>query len=116
MRMAKAPQEHVDRLRSWMQFNDEVCKIDPENPHEWKSFKEDWEDQEDFMEIIKHCEDEQKFSWEYYMDYYQRNISYIHMRIIFGYEVLVDSVCDPELDYLDYKKEIKDLMETSSHE
>lgn len=28
MRMAKAPQEHVDRLRRWMQFNDELCKID----------------------------------------------------------------------------------------
>ena len=116
MRMAKAPQEHVDRLRTWMQFNDELSKIDPENSYEWISFKEDWEDQEDFMEIIKHCEDGQKFSWEYYMDYYQANISYIHMRIIFGYEVLVENVCDPELDYLDYKKEIKDLMETSSHE
>ena len=34
MRMAKAPQEHVDRLRTWMQFNDEFCKIDPTNQRE----------------------------------------------------------------------------------
>lgn len=113
MRMAKAPKEHVDRLRKWMQFNDELCKIDPTNGYEWEGFKKDWEDEEDWVSIIKHCEDEGEFSWEYYMDYYQRNISYIHMRVIFGYEVLVDNVCDPELDYLDYKKELKDLMETA---
>ena len=35
MRMAKAPQEHVDRLRTWMQLNDEFCKIDPTNQREW---------------------------------------------------------------------------------
>lgn len=110
MRMAKAPQEHVDRLRTWMQFNDELCKIDPTNDNEWKSFKNDWVDDEDFNKIIKHCEDDFGFNWEYYMDYYQTHISYIHMRIIFGFEVLVENVCDPELDYLDFKKEIKELM------
>jgi len=115
MRMAKAPQEHVDRLRTWMQFNDEFCKIDPTNQREWDDFKKDWED--DFMKIIKHCEDDEGFNWEYYMDYYQSNISYIHMRIIMGFEVLVDNACDPELDYLDFKKEIKELMEDSeAHE
>lgn len=35
MRMAKAPQEHVDRLSEWMQFNDELCHIDPSNNYEW---------------------------------------------------------------------------------
>ena len=111
MRMAKAPQEHVDRLRTWMQFNDELCKIDPTNEFDWKEFKEDWEDEDDFMKIIKHCEDDNGFNWEYYMDYYQSEISHIHMRIIFGFEVLVNNVCDPDLDYLDYKKEIKEKLE-----
>ena len=111
MRMAKAPQEHVDRLRRWMQFNDEFCKIDPANEFEWDGFKKDWEDDEDFNKIIKHCEDDQGFTWEYYMDYYQRYISYIHMRVIFGFEVLVDNVCDPDLDYLEFKPEIKKLLE-----
>jgi hypothetical protein len=111
MRMAKAPQEHVDRLRTWMQFNDELCKIDPTNKLEWDEFKKDWEDEEDFNKIIKNCEDDEGFNWEYYMDYYQSYISYIHMRVIIGYEVLVDNACDPDLDYLDYKPEIKKLME-----
>jgi len=98
MRMAKAPQEHVDKLRKWMQFNDELCKIDPTNDY-------------DFMPIIKHCEDDKGFNWEYYMDYYQSHISWIHMRVIIGFEVLVDNVCDPDLDYLEYKPEIKKLLE-----
>ena len=52
MRMAKAPQEHVDRLRRWMQFNDEFCKIDPTNQREWDDFKKDWEDEDDFMALV----------------------------------------------------------------
>jgi len=111
MKMAKAPKEHVDRLRTWMQFNDELCKIDPTNDNEWETLKEDWEEDEDFSKIIKHCEDDNGFNYEYYFDYYQSNISYIHMRVIFGYEVLIDNVCDPELDYLDYKPELKKMFE-----
>lgn len=114
MRMAKAPQEHVDRLRNWMQFNDELCTIDPSNGAEWKAFKSDWDDDKRFMEIISHCEDESGFNFEYYLDYFRSNISYIHMRVIFGYEVLVDNVCDPEVDFLDYRKEIKEKLEKDS--
>jgi len=44
MRMSKAPQEHVNKLRCWMQFNDELCKIDPTNEFEWDEFKKDWEE------------------------------------------------------------------------
>ena len=104
--MTNAPQEHIDRLRNWMQFNDELCTIDPTNSKEWERFKSDWRENEDWEKIIKHCEDENGFLWEYYMDYYKSAISYIHMRVIFGYQTLLDNVCDPELDYLAYKKEI----------
>jgi hypothetical protein len=110
MRMAKAPQEHVDKLRYWMQFNDELSKIDPTNIHQWETLKNDWSEDDDFGPIIKHCEDEDGFNWEFYMDYYESNISHIHMRVIFGYEVLVDNVCNPDLDYLDFKPEIKKLF------
>ncbi len=109
--MAKAPQEHVDRLRRWMQFNDELCKIDPTNHFEWNRFKKDWEDEEDFNKIIKHCQDDQGFTWEYYMDYYQSYISHIHMRVILGYDVLVENACDPDLDYLEFNPEIRNLLE-----
>jgi hypothetical protein len=38
------------------------------------------------------------------------------MRIIFGFEVLVDNVCDPDLDYLDFNPELKKLLETEEDE
>jgi len=111
MRLAKAPQGDIDTLRSWMQFNDELCKIDTTNNVEWESFRTDWEDEEDFKKIIEQCEDEDGFNFEYYLNYYQRKISHIHMRIIFGYETLVDNVCDSELDYLEFNKKIKEALD-----
>jgi hypothetical protein len=115
MKMAKASQKHIDRLRSWMQFNDELCKIDPENSNEWNGLKKDWEQYVYFTPIIKHCENNDgRFIWEYYMDYYQSNISYIHGRILTGFEVLLDNVCDPELDYLDYNKYLKQIFENQN--
>lgn len=107
MRMAKAPQEHIDTLRKWMQFNDELSTINPLNKFEWEWFLKDWEEDERFIPIIKHCTDDEGFNWEYYWDYYQREIAHIHGRILMGYDVLVDNVCDPDLDYLDYKPELK---------
>ena len=115
MKMAKAPKEHIDRLRNWMQFNDELCKINPSEKRQWDKFKEDWEEHEEFAKIITLCENASGyFEWEYYMDYYQNHISHIHMRVIFGYQVLLDNVCDPEADTLEYKKEIKQYLPTEN--
>lgn len=117
MRMAKAPQEHIDIYRRWMQFNDELSKIDPLYYREWEQFKKDWEDENDFIKIIEHCSDENgNFNYEYYWDYFQSHISHIYSRILFGFEVLLENVCDPELDYLDFKPEIKKAMEFYNNE
>jgi len=111
MRMAKAPKEHIDQLRIWLQFNQELCKINPLNEFEWSEFKKDWEEEDGFKEIIKHCKDGENFNYDYYWDYFERHISHIFGRIIMGYEVLIENVCDPELHYLEYKPEIKTLIE-----
>ena len=109
--MAKAPQEHVDKLRIWMRFNDVLMKIDPTYFREWLDFKRDWDEDEAYTEIILQIEDEEgNFSWELYASYYQENISHIWNRILFGFEVLLDNVCDPELDYLDFNKELKAML------
>lgn len=115
MRVAKAPQEHVNTLRTWLKFNNELCKIDPTNQREWQELKIDWEDDSDFGKIISHCDDKNTFSFEYYMDYFERYISYIHMRIIFGYETLVENACDPDKDYLDYNHQIKQALEKQTN-
>lgn len=112
MRMAKAPQEHIDKLRNWLQFNDELSKIDPLHYREWEQFKKDWEGENDFINIIEHCSDENgNFNYEYYWDYFQCYISHIYSRILFGFEILLENVCDPDLDYLDYNPEFKKQFE-----
>lgn len=115
LRMAKAPKEHIDRLRTWMQFTDELSQIDTDSQREWRSFIEDWKDEQDFMKIIKHCTDENDcFSAEYYFDYFRSHISHIYMRIIFGFDILLENCCNPKLDYLDFNKDISqglDLLE-----
>ena len=111
MRLAKAKEEHVDTLRIWLQFNDELCKIDTENEYEWRSFMKDWSEDEEFGPIAEACDDEGHFSPDGYLSYYRQNITYIHGRITLGYTTLVDNCCDPELDYLDFNKEIKEAME-----
>jgi hypothetical protein len=115
MKLAKAPQEHINTLMYWMQFNDELMQIDPTNKREWESFKDDWMDFDKFKKIIVDVEDDENdFSWEFYASYYQQHISHIHMRIIFGYETLVNNVCDPELDYLAYNKELTELIKQNN--
>lgn len=111
MRMAKASQQDVDKLRTWLQFNDELCKINPTSENDWYRFKKDWSSEDDFNKIIEHCECEKLFDWDYYMDYYLTYISNIHMRVIFGFELLLNNACDPELNYLDFNKEIKKGLE-----
>jgi polyhydroxyalkanoate synthesis regulator phasin len=112
LRMSKAPQEHIVRLRTWMQFNEELCEIDPEYKKDWDCLKQTYENEDDYLKIIKHCEDgDGEFKWEFYMDYFRANISHIYMRIIIGFEILLDNCCDPDLDYLDFTPEIKKALE-----
>lgn len=111
LRMAKASEKDIKTLRTWLQFNDELSKINPSNEYEWNSLKNDWEGEDDFMQIINSISDEDGFNMEYYFDYYNHKISYIHMRIILGYEILLDNCCNPELDYLDFNAEIKEALE-----
>lgn len=111
MKISKAPQHHVDRLRAWMQFNDLISEIEPTNELSWIDFKEKYGEDEDFSNIIQKCDYRGVFDTEKYFEYYSTNISSIHGRIIMGYEVLVENACDPELNYLDYNKEIKDALQ-----
>lgn len=110
LRLSKASNDHIYTLRNWLQFNDELCKIDVDNEWEWNRFMEDWADEEDFSEIIKYCNVDGFFTVEGYMNYYQQRISHIHTRIILGYSTLLENCCDPDLDYLDFNKEIKELF------
>jgi hypothetical protein len=63
MKLAKAPQEEIDRLMNWLQARERDAKANPSGPLAPPPF----------------------------------------LRVVFGYETLVQNVCDPAKDYLDFK-------------
>jgi hypothetical protein len=116
MRLAKATQKDIDKLRIWLQFNDELSKIDPSNVFAWQNFKDDWNEDEDFSPIIKQIESGDDFDTEAYFDFHFNYISHIHSRIVLGYETLVNSVCDPNKSYLTFNESIEKAVNSRPHE
>ena len=116
MRIAKATQKDIDKLRIWLQFNDELSKIDPSNVFAWQNFKDDWNEDEDFSPIIKQIESGDDFDTEAYFDFHFNYISHIHSRIVLGYETLVNSVCDPNKSYLTFNESIEKAVNSRPHE
>jgi hypothetical protein len=116
MRLAKSSQEDIDKLRNWLQFNDELSKIDPSNSFAWENFKDDWNEDKDFSPIIKKIQVGEEFDTEAYFDYYHNYISHIHSRIVLGYETLVNSVCDPNKSYLTFNESIEKAVNSRPHE
>ena len=107
MKVSKAKQEHIDKVRSFLQLTEQLSKIDTQSSYEWKKLKEDWEGDDDFISIIKKIEDENGFNVELYFDYFRYNISHLYHRILMGFEVLLDNCCNPEVDFLDFNDDIK---------
>jgi hypothetical protein len=116
MRLGKATQKDIDKLRIWLEFNDELSKIDPSNCFAWDNFKDDWNEDKDFSPIIKKIQVGEEFDTEAYFDYYHNYISHIHLRIVLGYETLVNSVCDPNADYLTFNESIEKAVNSRPHE
>lgn len=116
MRLGKATQKDIDKLRIWLEFNDELSKIDPSNSFAWENFKDDWNEDKDFSPIIKKIQVGEEFDTEAYFDYYHNYISHIHFRIVLGYETLVNSVCDPNKSYLTFNESIEKAVNSRPHE
>ena len=81
LRMGKAPKSELERIR---RFFDELEEINHES-----------DDIEKLGEFI--------YSW-------LQSPNFSIERVLMGYQVLIDNACDPSLDYLDFKPEIKDAI------
>ncbi len=87
LKMAKASPEEVENLRRFF------------NTVETMFEKYNWQNDEQFIKVLK-----KKFNqvqWQ---------------RVVMGYEILVENMCDPNLSYLDYKPEIKNSYDNSDLE
>ncbi len=111
MRVSKASQKSIDKLRAFLQLTEQISKIDIDYKADWKDLKNDWEDDEDFSTIIKEIEDENGFNPQLYFDYFKSDISHLYGRILFGFETLIDNCCNPDVDYLDFNDDIKKGLE-----
>ena len=92
----------------------------------WRDWNDDDEDKKLLLKIeedLKYCEgepvDNRLILFEF-IKYKWRKANYCGSfgRIVCDCEVLIDNVCDPELDYLEYKPEIKaaiDMYEKSKN-
>lgn len=106
MRMARAPKEQVDHLTKFL---------------EWlEQFEEYGHDIRKFDGETGECP---QISDEEAMDYIKSEFSRLNRRlsvgscwhrVVWGYQVLHDNVCDPALDYLEFKPELAEIIAAGS--
>lgn len=100
MRMAKADK---DDLRAMYDLRDILEEFFDYGTHTVRPGEDDEESRvlsdEDFVELLRGA-------W--------RTAGPAAFRVIGGCDVLIDNCCDPAKDYLDWKPELKRLMEESS--
>ncbi len=110
MKMAKASQDDLDKMRLFYQVMEAYYQAACENHH-------------DFTDLFKDSEMEQISSafndkGEFDIDAFLR-LSYDHLlsgffRVHFGYQVLLSNACDPSEDSLQFKDWIKQSIEVLS--
>jgi hypothetical protein len=72
----------------------------------------------DFMRFFQKLERMSEERWDEpekigkYAMSWLKNKGHGYYRILIGYDTLVNNCCDPDLDHLDFRKDIKDFLES----
>jgi hypothetical protein len=107
LRMAKADKKDIESTQMFLHaletINDSHFKI------------EDWDDGENrgngFYDLLKSMLDEDgEPDTESILFAFNRSCACRWRRVVLGADILIDSVCDPDKDYLDYKPELKNAV------
>lgn len=125
--MAKANPEEFERTMKFVNIMEALFESNPyslmESETSWREWDDDDEDKQLLLEIEKEVAEEYGASWDGKPDsrlvlfefikrkWKEANYSGSFGRIIVDAEVLIDNACDPELDYLEWKPEIKEALE-----
>ena len=128
MKVAKADQEEFDKVYNFINVMEALF-----DDRGWRSHEEDWRDWDDkdqdkqlLLEIEKEVKesdgeniwdgvDNRLILYEFIKRKWQNaNYSGSFGRIVCNADVLIDNVCDPELDYLEYKPDIKEVLEKNN--
>lgn len=95
MRMAKASKADINALRKFLLMLEQLCEETDESFQDY-----------DNQAIVSRVR--QAFG--------NVNVSTGWRRVVEGADILIDTVCDPEKDYLDYKPELKKLIPPTKNE
>lgn len=125
--MAKANPEEFERTMKFVNIMEALFESNPyslmESETSWREWDDDDEDKQLLLEIEKEVLEEDGDYWNGKPDsrlvlfefikrkWKESNYSGSFGRIIMDAEVLIDNACDPELDYLEWKPEIKTALE-----
>ncbi|MCR4854457.1 MAG: hypothetical protein K5893_12805 [Prevotella sp.] len=125
LKMAKADPEEFERVMSFVRVMEALFESRSffSNEEDWREWEDDDEDKKMLLAIEKEVKEEDGTDWNGDADnrlilyefikrkWRQANFSGSFGRIIIDAEVLIDNACDPDLDYLEFKPEIKAAME-----
>lgn len=119
MKMAKADEQEFDKVMSFIQVMDELFMSRFfSNEDDWRDWDDDNEEKKLLLEIEKEIRETDGELWDGSVDnrlvlyefikrrWRQANYCGSFDRIVMDASVLIDNVCDPDLDYLEYKPEI----------
>ena len=127
MKVAKAEQEEFDRVYNFINVMEALFDT------RWCSHEEDWRDWNDKdpdKQLLLEIEQEVKESdgeniWDgvdnrlilyEFIKRKWKNANYCGSfgRIVCDADVLINNVCDPDLDYLEYKPDMKEVLEKNN--
>lgn len=127
LKMAKANPEEFERTMKFVNIMEALFESNPyslmESETSWREWDDDDEDKQLLLEIEKEVLEEDGDCWDGRPDnrlvlfefikrkWKESNYSGSFGRIIMDAEVLIDNACDPDLDYLEWKPEIKEALE-----
>lgn len=127
MKVAKAEQEEFDRVYNFINvmealFDTRLCS----HEEDWR----DWDDKDPDKQLLLEIEQEVKESdgeniWDgvdnrlilyEFIKRKWKNANYCGSfgRIVCDADVLINNVCDPDLDYLEYKPDMKEVLEKNN--
>lgn len=106
--MAKADEEDINEMRTffrlldfifpkWSMSRSVLSELDPED--------DDYEELNRF--VIKQSDkwangSPGDFDYERFLEHWHGRVGHRNMRVIFGYEVMIDNACDPTEDHLSF--------------
>ena len=129
MKVAKADNEEFDKVYKFINVMDNLLDNRSwyADEDDWKNWDDDDQDKIELLKIEKEVKETDGGIWgdvdnrlvlfEFIKKKWREvNYSGSFQRIVTNAEVLIDNVCDPNLDYLEYKPEIKEAIDKYEQE